>query len=106
MRVLQIQNTRSQEEPRQPGGHLLSVTDDQNLMARIRDAAEVYARASALFEYARGLSDTPDRDINFRDLIMATKQMGVFVSDQAALLAHIEKYGTIFGSITTSEKTN
>jgi hypothetical protein len=52
---------------------------------RILDAAVIWARAAALFEFARGKSDSPPLEFNGRDRLTALHLMGFYDYEQARL---------------------
>lgn len=69
IRRVQIQHARALSiQDRATGHNLVSVTTVNNLKAGVLDAAEIFARCSALFEYARGEATTPAEPITFKNV--------------------------------------
>lgn len=74
IQVLQSRISSLVSSHARPGSFVTS----SNLEAYILDAAEIYARASRLFEFARGAAEHPPSHLINRNVAQALSTMGVF----------------------------
>jgi hypothetical protein len=92
VRQVQIQHARMRDMQRRAGSQTGSLLLRANVVGRVIDSAEVYARCESLFAYARGEATAPAAPIKADDVKRALFPMPTGLADTSELESEIDRY--------------